>query len=256
MGYGATDTAGKFAFTRVPQGTYGVIASIPDGYDVLEHLIGGPATTFHDQLIVARDTVSPVHFTFLKKGPGSVTVRTLAADGSALPGVLIELYAPTASVAKITSDANGRVTFNNVPFGVYGVVATRPVLFRDFQAPNDSLFAFHDNIVVEDGSRDSVNYSFAKCAGDVRAIVLDNSGAPVAGTATAFFTSTQTLGGAVTGADGRVAFAGPCATQLGLLINPPVGFTVAEGRGSNFMDGIVLSNGQSRDLTFHVVRSP
>src|SRR4051812_47976035 len=68
MGYGVTDSTGHFTFTRVPQGLYGVLASIPAGYDVTENLIGGPSSTSATDLRVADDTLSPVRFSFLKKG--------------------------------------------------------------------------------------------------------------------------------------------------------------------------------------------
>lgn len=257
MAYAATDSTGKFVFTRVPQGLYGVNATPPSGYDVLEHLIEAPLSTVKQGLMVADDTLSPVHFTFLKKGPGSITVRVAQTNGAPLAGVPVTLYEPTKIDTKTVSDSSGRVTFSNVPFGVYGVIVDRPYLYRDFKSPGDSLYAVHDNLIIEEGAADTASFSLARCAGTTSALILDQNGSPVPLTTAAFYTSTATLGVVQSGADGRATLAAaPCAFQLGVRINPPLGYSAAEGRGTTYMDGFTVTNGETTTVTLHVQKNP
>jgi hypothetical protein len=253
MGYGTTDSAGRFTFTRVPQGFYGVHASPPAGYGLIESLIAAPPSTFVDNLVVAKDTLSPVHFSFLKEGPGAVTVRVVSSTGASLSGVPVDLYDPHHVLARDTSDASGRVTFDAVPYGVYGVVVTRPPAYRDFFTVNDSLYAIRDNLIVDEGVRDSVEFALPMCTAAIKTTTVDQFGAPVTGVTTLFYTSTKELFITVTGASGTVTFTqAPCATQLGVRITPPVGYSVAEGRGFNVRDGIMLRPGMVVDLRFVV----
>ena len=257
MGYAMTGRDGSFTFTTVPQGNYGVAATVPDGYDVIEHLISAPSSTVRDGLVVANDTLSTVRFTFLKKGPGTITVRVAQLDGTPLSGIPVGLYDPAKLDATATTDSAGRATFNLVPFGAHGVSILRPLFYRDYRVPSDSLTSFRDNVIVEDGSRDTVVFTLAKCAGTLGALAIDQFGSPVANVATDFYTSTALLKTGKTGVDGQIVYGPvPCAVQFGVRINPPAGYSVAEGRGSSFIDGITLTNGATVTATFHVQRAP
>lgn len=249
MGYGVTGPDGRLTFSNVPQGLYGVLGTTPPGYEVIENLIGGPSSLVVDNLHVADDTVTPVRFTFLKRGPGVVTVRVLQDDGAPIAGAIVTAYDPARPNGTATTDSSGRAVFSSVPFGVHGVVVTRPLFYR---LPGDSLYSFRDNVIVEDGSQDSVVFRFQKCAGTVQALVLDDGGAPVPGTTAVFYTATDQLGIAATGADGRVTFTqAPCA-EVGVFITPAPGYSVQEGRGSRFIDGLKVTNGAALNVTFRV----
>jgi hypothetical protein len=258
MGYGTTGADGRFTFTRVPQGGYGVAADVPPGYDVIENLAGGPSSLLHDHLSISGDTRTTVHFTFLKRAAGSVAVRVLGTDGTPLGSVPVTLYSPTKPQDSSTTDANGRATFDRVPFGVYGTGITRPHLYRDFRTPGDSLYAVRDNIFVEDGIQDSVDFRLPRCAGTIVVSVLDAAtGAPVPATTVVFYTATERLSLTATQADGTASF-GPaaCGTEHGALITPAPNYTVAEGRGVRFFDGITVTNGATTKVVFHVQRRP
>ena len=257
MGYATTGSDGRFTFTRVPQGDYGVSAQVPAGYDVIENLTAGPSSVYHDALIVANDTLSPVRFIFLKVGPGAVVVHVAQSDGTPLSGVTVQLYDSRKIDGVATTDVAGRAVFNLVPFGLYGVTVIRPFLYRDYLRPADSLTSSRDNLLVEQGSRDSVDFSFARCAGAVRATVQDSTGAPVPNTAVELYTSTDVLGDGKTGPDGQFVFAPvACAIQLGVRINPPAGYSVTQGRGSSFIDGLTPANGATINAVFRVQRLP
>jgi hypothetical protein len=257
MGYATTGADGRYVFQDVPQGNYGVFATPPDGYDVLEHFIQAPSSIFHDGLIVADDTLAPVRFTFLKKGPGSVSVHLTDPTAGDLRGVPVTLYSPQAVEGKAVTDAGGRATFANVPFGVHGVLVERPFLYRDYITLGDSLYSHRDDIIVDDGAADTATFQLKRCAGTMRAVLVDDAGLPVPNTTVLFYTPTLQLNVAASGPSGIVLFSpAPCATQLGMFITPGAGYTVAEGRGSRFIDGLTVTNGATAQATFRVHKQP
>lgn len=261
MGYGATDSTGRFVFTRVPQGDYGVAATqLPPGYDQIDHLLGGPPSNVVSGLDVANDSAPPVHFTFLKIGPGSMSVRVSGVGGVAMAGLPVELYSPQGTIAKTATDATGRASFANVPYGNYGIVVTRPYqyqgfYYRDFNVQFDSAYAYRDGFVIDEGARDSVAVALPTCTGAIHVTVVDQTGAPVPLSTAAFFTFNSTLGALQTGSNGQLTFVAPCAASMGVNINPAAGYTVGHGRGLDVFDGITVTNGQTVDITFHVQRT-
>lgn len=148
MDHGVTGPDGRLSFHKVPQGEYGVFATPPAGYDAIEHLAGGPPSVFVDGLHLVDDTLSPVRFTFLKQGQGTVTVRVVQPDGSPIPGAVVTAFDSTNAIRNATTNASGIAVFSSVPFGLHSVVVRR--------FPGDSLDSRYDNIVVEEGSQDSV----------------------------------------------------------------------------------------------------
>jgi hypothetical protein len=79
----------------------------------------------------------------------------------------------------------------------------------------------------------------------------------VPNTTALFYTPSLQLGIGATAADGRVTFSqAPCATQLGILITPAPGYSVPDGRGSRFIDGLTVTNGATIDVTFRVSKTP
>jgi hypothetical protein len=258
MGYAMTGRDGRHVFQEVPQGNYGVFTSPPDGYDVIEHLIPGPPTIYRDDLIVAKDTLSPLRFTFLKRGPGSVIVRVTDPVFGSLAGVAVTLSTSQTTEGKATTDSAGRASFTAIPYGVHSVSIQRPLLYRDYATPGDSLVSSRSNIVVDDGSNDTTTFVVKRCAGTMRAVLVDDvAGLPVANATVSFYTSTQQLGSGTSGAAGTVVFsAAPCVIQLGMSVTPGAGYTIPAGRGSQFVDGLTLTNGGTVEATFRLHRLP
>lgn len=256
VGYAKSGADGRYTFARVPEGLYGIRLTPPRGFDFVERWIPSHSPTgFVDDLRISGDTLAPVRFTLLKEGPGTIVVRVVQPDGSPIPGAQVIAYDPQRQNATATTDAAGTATFPALPYGVHGVVVLRPFLYRDYAKQNDSLYVYRDDLLVDDGSRDTVVVRMQRCAGSVRALVVDQTGQPVPGTTAAFYSASQEFGVAVTGADGRVAFSpAPCATQLGIYITPAAGYSVPEGRGSRFIDGFTVTNGNTSELTFRVQR--
>jgi hypothetical protein len=258
MGYAVTDRNGRHVFLEVPQGNYGVFTTPPSGYDVIEHLVPGPPTIYRDDLIVAKDTLGPVRFMFLKRGPGSIIVRVTDPGFGELAGVAVTLSDSQTVQGRANTDVAGRATFAAVPYGVHSVSIQRPLLYRDYVKPADSLVSTQDKIIVDDGSTDTTTFSLKRCAGTMRAVLVDDvGGLPVANATVSFYTSTQQLGIGTSGATGTVLFtAAPCVVQLGMLVTPGAGYTIPPGRGSQFVDGLTLANGATVQATFRLHKLP
>jgi hypothetical protein len=258
VGYATSSADGHFTFERVPQGLYGVLATIPPGYEVVENLMAAPSSIVTQNLRIQGDTTFHVRFTFLKKGPGSLAVNvTSAADGAPLAGVPVTVYSPAKVVAKVPTDAGGRVRLDSLPFGLYGVSVERPLFYRDFLRQGDSLVSVRDNIVIEEGSREAASFALTKCAGFIRARMIDDGGKPVPGVTTVFYTATAPLLIGVSDVFGLVGLGDlPCGTDYGVFITPAAGYFVEEGRGTRFIDGIVPKSNTPVDVIFHLHRSP
>lgn len=256
MGYAATNETGRYTFARVPRGVYGIAADPPEGFALRESLVRGSPTNTVDGLQVAGDALSPVRFTFLKKGSGSVSLRVAQNTGAPLAGVVATLYTPTLVQARVITDATGRASFNGIPFGVYGVAIDRPVFFSDFPTRTDGTFATYDDIIIDAGSRDSVTFTLQRCAGNLRALAIDQNNLPVSNANISFYTAFQLIGVRPTGNDGRATSEGPCDVETGISIAPPSGYTVLPGRNFSFFDSIRLASGQTVDVTFRLQRAP
>ncbi|MGH7634707.1 MAG: MSCRAMM family protein, partial [Gemmatimonadaceae bacterium] len=256
MAYGTTGADGGFVFGRVPQGTYGVQATPPNGYVLLESLIRTAPTTFVDNLIVANDTLAPVHFTFLKQGPGTVVAHVVGAGNQPLDSVAAVLYSPSAIVSHAVTNAQGNVEFDGVPFGVYGVEVLRPVFYRDFRSPGDSAGASRDGIIVDQGARDSVAFALPRCSGTLNVLVTAGAGVPVAGATAVLYTSDGDVSREKTDSTGHAAFAAPCVIQFGARVEAPPGFAATHSSGQGYVDGLTLAPGASRDVTLRLQRAP
>jgi hypothetical protein len=256
MGYGITDSTGHYLFTNVPKGLYGVRISPYGDYVAIEDVIGGPVTVVKDQIVLDHDTTMGVHFDVLKRGPGNVAVYVRNPDGTPIPNVSVEIYDPQRVNARGTTDPNGLVPFENIPFGSHGIRIIRPPLYRDFEHINDSLFTTRDGIVVDEGSAQTFNIPITRCAAPVIAKIVDQNGAPVPLTTAALYDAVHTIKVDQSDAAGQINFGlQPCAWDLAITINPPVGYTVGQGRGQNVIDGIRVTNGVAQTVTFTVRKS-
>lgn len=163
MGYGTTNAAGTFTFTRVPFGVYGVQVAEPPGYLAIGTVLGIPGGTSVAPLDVANDTLSPVHFTFVKIGPGAIAVHVAGQNGAPLAGVPLQLSRGAVSVANVATDGSGNVSFDPIGFGVYSVVVNPTVIGCAPNTAADSANTVRDDLIVEDASRDSVVFNLPNC---------------------------------------------------------------------------------------------
>lgn len=187
-----------------------------------------------------------------------IEVHVANTDGTPLAGVPLQLYTAARAMDYGLTDSAGRHLFVRVPQGEYGVQVERPLRYRDFVTTDDSLYKVRDQIVVVGGGRiDSVGFVLARCVGTLRATVLDQTGAPVAGAPVRAYTATVVFDTASTGADGRVVFADvPCVLQIGVQVMVSPLYSVVSGAGSDHFDQLRFTSGQVTDVVFHVRRPP
>jgi hypothetical protein len=257
MGYASTGADGRYVFQDVPQGNYGVFAIPPSGYVPIEDLIGGKLTIYKDDLIVSKDTLSPVRFAYLKRGPGALVAMVVEPSGAPIPGAAVTAYSSTAVDSTTTTDSRGVAAFSNVAFGVHGLNVQRPPPYRDFVTPNDSPSVYRDNLIVDAGSTDTVIFRLSRCSGTLTALALDGTGLPVPNATIKLYTSTEQFAQAVTDANGRTSSPkAPCVIQFGVSITPPTGYSVPSGRGSSFFDALTVPKNGAVSVTFHLTKAP
>jgi hypothetical protein len=254
MGYGSTDASGHYTFVMVPQGVYGVQLIADSTFVPIENVLRGPISTVVAGLSLTHDTVAHADFTVLRPGRGTISVKLVGDSGQVVPGADVELFDPRTSRDHAATDAGGIVTFHDVSFGLYGVRVTRPVPYRDFVTPADSLYTVRDGIVVDAGSADTLRIPISRCVGTVTARIVDQNGAPVPQTAAVLFGGTLAASQQQrSSAQGTVTFTNvPCVYEVGVQINPPDGYSVGAGRGLNVIDGIKVGNRSTVSLSFTV----
>lgn len=236
MGYGTSDSLGRYRFDDVPEGAYGVLAVPPAGYVRLESLL---ATTkpseVVDQLDVRGEQTLAARFVFLKTGAGSIEAQVREPDGTGIAGVTTVLYDPRGEVRRVRTDSTGRAAFSAVPFGLYGVAVDRPAAYRD---SGEVAFPFVDGLLMEDGAAARAPFLFEKCLGGVAIQVVDQQGRAVPGAHLVFYDAAGVRSRDVASASGTRTYAGLACTEYGVRVVVPRGYTVTETRGSAFVDGV------------------
>ena len=249
MGYGITDSVGFHEFVDVPEGVYGVRAIPPAGYLRLEDLAASPPTDFVHQLQLQGGKTLPVRFSFLKKGFGTVVAVVTEPDGNPLANVPVTLYGPASSLRSAVTDSAGRFAFDSTLFGNYGVFARRSAAYLD--SAENPLLA-RDGIIVDEGSRELASFIFVPCSGSISALVRDESGRPVPGSALTLYNSGGGLDLELTGADGTWLFANLGCQSYGVRVQVPIGWTAPEARGTSFNDGLFVHRGKALTTTLNV----
>lgn len=251
MSYGETDRSGSLVFHDVPQGVYGVRFVPSSKYVRLEDLLGGKPSDVRDNLRVDAGQSVMAQFTVLKAGVGVVVAEVREPDGSPVARIPVALYRSSGTVRNAVTDSAGRFVFDSIPLGSYGVRIARAPAYLD--SGEVSLIS-RDGIFVEDGSRTVVAFEVAPCGGTFSVAVRDEQGAGVPGSIVTVYSATGILDEARTGADGIHVFRKfPCGTY-GVRVRPAIGWSVLDGRGTSFEDGLVFHRGTVRSTTLAVQR--
>lgn len=246
MAYDTTDANGEARFVRVPEGlAYGVYAGIPEGYERPERLLGGSISDFVP-FDVRRDSVPTVNFKFLRIGPGTVAARVLKEGEGPAANAEVELYAANGVVSKRQTDADGRARFDAVPFGAYGIRTLRTPEYRDV---DEGPLLNQDGLVVEDGVTATGTLTLRKCLGSIVLRVADPVRGSAAAVGTELFTATAVIDTGRTMSDGTVRYDKLQCGAYGVRIRPSADWIIASGRGTSFMDGLVVH----RDATVNVL---
>ncbi len=248
--FGETDEDGRHVFEFVPPNLYGVNTGLPPGYVRPEDLLGGPTTAFIDGLEIQEGDRKRVSFTYLKVGPGRIEVTVAEPDGTPVEETLVTLFSPLAVVEEEEVGPTGKIVFDPVPFGNWGIRVAPPDVYLDEGEP----YPFEQGIFIEEGSVAEVSFTLERCEGDLNVRVLDESGGSVADHPMILYRATGVVEEGRTGSGGERAFGPlPCGNYGVALVRIP-GWEFDGGRGTGFFDGIQVTRGSSQDFTFHVER--
>lgn len=187
---------------------------------------------------------------------GSIEVRTRTLGGDSVPGVRLHLFTGTRLVARGTTGFDGRHVFGFVAPESYGVFAFLP---EGHTWPGILLGEPVRDIVsgmeIEEAGRDSATFVFLRLGeGGVRVEVVDESGAGVAGTGVELVRNGQVARSSETGSDGVVLLEGLPHGLYELRVNPPDGWTGADGVPPP-AEGFLVEGGTIRDFVVELERS-
>ena len=150
--YAVTDSTGAARFEFVPEGPLGVSiapdptfrpAAHPDGYYQTFRMREGQEVGVDFEFIDTR---------------GTIEVLVATESGTLLPGQTVELYNAWEGLARAETDEHGRVVFEFLPRGDFGV---RVVASPTCEIRPDR--AFQDGLVVEAGERFEVTIVLENC---------------------------------------------------------------------------------------------
>lgn len=251
MGYGTTDSTGAYTFLDVPEGVYGVYATVPSGYARPEELYAvAPPSDVVQNLRVVGGATRTARFEFLKRGPGSIAVQVSEPGGVPVPDTRVLLFSPRGVVREANTDRDGRVMFGGVPFGNYGVFAERPLIYVD---SGETTLPARDGLIIEAGSSEQALFTFEKCLGSITASVRDQFGVVVPGASFLLYSGAGTLGEYPLTGD-RLQISSLRCGEYGIRVRLPRGFSATEGRGVTFVDGLRLRRGRALQASLTVRR--
>lgn len=253
MGYDTTDALGRARFDLVPTGgvqLYGVLSYAPAGYEFPERLLGGPPSDRSQSMTLVHDSTSRVTFKFLKVGPGTITARIVDGSGAGFANADVELYTQGAVLRQAKSRADGNVSFDAVPFGVYGVSVPRPAPYRDIDEAPRTLV---DGLMIEDGvTVPAGTFLLQRCQGTINLSVTDITRGAVPGLQTYLYIPSGVIDSALTSSDGKVRYVTPLCESYGVRIVGTDEWRVIGGRGTEWVESLMVRRGSTHDVTFAV----
>jgi hypothetical protein len=175
---------------------------------------------------------------------GEVQVTTVLDSGEPLGGVHLVLYSGTRVHQQASTDDNGYSRFRFVPPGALGVSVEPPLGFR---LPGASYTTF----TMNEGDRREVTFTFEACLGSIAVLVVDDEGEPVPDAGLLLYAPRGELEDVRTDAAGRYDFVDIlCGGGYAVKVTPPPGYSVEEGPGSSYNDGLTVGEGAPVELVF------
>ena len=225
-----TGADGLAVFDSIDCGNRGLSLVETPGWSFEE----GRGLSFHDGISVTHQSDQTFSFTV---EPCHGTVRGSVQDISGAPVTEhpIRLYSSTATLELKDTGADGVAVFDSIPCGNFGIaLVQRPGwIFEEGRG-----LSFDDGISVINQSDQGFSFSIESCSGEVGIRVEDQNSDPVSGALLELYATDRTWDQDITGADGVLTFTGACGMEVGVRVTPPAGYTVPEGRGSSFYDGL------------------
>jgi len=211
----------------------------------------GRGLSFHDGISVTDQSDQEFSFT-VESCRG--TVRGSVQDVSGVPVTEhpIRLYSSTAILELKDTGVDGVAVFDSIPCGNFGIaLVQRPGwIFEEGRG-----LSFLDGISVINQSDQGFSFSIESCSGEVGIRVEDQNSDPVRGALLELYATNRTWDQDVTGADGALTFTGACGMEVGVRITPPAGYTVQQGRGFSFFDGLNPEPGGRIEVVFRLQSS-
>ncbi len=184
---------------------------------------------------------------------GSVEVEVVQRDGEPVPGAKLILYNSLQLMAQGVTDESGRHLFEFVPPNQYGI-RLLPGVGYIFEEGRGASFI--DGLWIGEGEVHTHSLTVLGCSPEIQVRVEDEAGFPVPGAGLELYTTHEILATGASGADGLFTFSAfACGMEYGVRVQPPQGYTVVEGRGSSFIDGIRLDTDEKLQITFRLQAS-
>ena len=239
-------SSGSVSFDPVSFGNRGIRVVPPRLY-----LDGDEGFFFQDGLLIDEGWTEEVSF-ILEKCLGTLRASVQDDSGAPFPEYPIRLYSPTADLDVRDTGTDGVAVFDSIACGNRGLaMVQRPGwLFEEGRG-----LSFHDGISVTRQSDQMFSFTVEACRGEVGVRVEDENSDPVSGALLELYALNRTWDQDVTGANGVLTFTQACGMEVGVRVTPPAGYTVPEGRGSSFYDGLRPDIGGRVELVFRLQAS-
>ena len=242
-----TETDGIAVFDSISCGNRGLALVEKSGW-IFEK---GRDLSFHDGIYVKRGTDQTFSFNVQ---PCSGTLRASVNDvsGAPVPDYPVRLYSATETVEIKQTETDGIAVFDSINCGERALsLVKRPGWI--FEEGRD--LSFYDVISVTLQSDQAFSFGGTICSGEISVQVEDQSGNHVSGALLELYAENQTWDEDVTGATGSVTFSNACGMDIGVKVTPPSGFTVVQGRGLSFFDGLRPDLNGPAELVFRLQAS-
>ena len=240
---GVTDSSGAYSFAKIPLGNYGVFVQRSPLYlDSAE-----AARVVKDGLLVEAGSNDTAQFVFARC-LATLTAQVRDNAGGAVPGALLTLYRGN-SVNDYVLGADATRQFTDLGCGQYGIRVRPPAGYTVTEAIGHSYL---DQIGLHRGQSVTATLVVTRIGrGSIRLHVVDDIGSPLENIRVVLYTGANVIQDVKTDASGTVVFSNLLVNaEYGVRAVPRAGYTVREANGFGYFDGIVLTDGAVRNLTF------
>ncbi len=218
-------------FDAVPFGNWGVRVAPPEVY-----LDQGEVFFEQDGLIIEEGSQEAAEFV-LEKCLGTLRARVRNPEQNPVPDFPVRVYQPQGTVEEGTTGADGTRAFGPLMCRNFGL-ALMPKLGWEYEEGSGK--SYYDGLKVNRGEERTLDFTVEACWGRIEARVRDQGGAAVPGTLVTLYTGQGDLEEGTTDVTGTRRFDHIlCGREYGVRVTPPAGYTVVEGRGSSFFDGLL-----------------
>jgi hypothetical protein len=243
---------GTRSFSALGCGDLGVRVVVPRGYVAVEQR----GSAYVDGLRMRRNGVAQALLTVQRLPRATVRVVALDENARAVADARVVLYTGQGVARDLRTGADGVVSLDTILMTTpYGVRLVPP---RGYRLGEGRGISFFDDVLLGDGETRTLTFRPQRTGrGQLQVRVLDDQDQPVRQARVTLYTATGIERELFTGADGQVTI-GDIITEgeYGVRVLAPAGYSMANGPGQSYVDGVRLSNGETRTLTFRARRVP